>query len=404
VGQFELMRAYHRVLQELGGFREELKKLEALQYPSDTCTVIISDLRHRVTRYERVVASIMRDKSYADKAAGHEDEVHCKEALEKLRTKVHAPLLGKDVEFLTWLWEAQSANVPWSFVPYVEKMGSHLSPNKKLLVYSGNYCNYGILRWKSTKKASRLSPPYDSHVLIIPKIHRANVLWHVLVAHELFHPRGDKFIDRHKTPVLSKITDVVRKAIPPTKKAENSDPATDAQAAKQEKFIGITAERIHRIWTKGMEELLSDMACVAVFGPAAVMAMRAFSGLMSEDTVPTPLNGYYPPWRYRLEVVWEYFLEPDKDKIEIMLAGLDTPGTNDIAMCFRNEIKEIGRLVQRKEGVKILMTDEEVRIAYDQIKGLLPEAARFVRESLKKVEHTWSQGNVIKQVSPLVER
>ena len=376
----QIQRIYHQIQNELFSFSNELNKLSALNYPTKTCYDLIGELREKIKKYHSLMLKIKND----------EDEGNPEETRRKLITKIHNPLVQQDVLYLDWILNAQTSKVPWSFIPCIEDLAKEIVPDHQIIVYCENHYNYSIC-WSQSKKLA----PYPYYVLALPRLHRVNILWHTLIGHELFHPRCSEFIDLHNQDVLANIT---RKVTEEFKKSGKSEEDKDL-FIKSEKKNRIDGESniIHIAWRRATEELLSDMACVELFGPAAVLAMWAFSACSPLNDIPIP-NNFYPSNLYRFEIVWEHFI--DAKNIEALCSDID----KDISKCFKENMEQFSTLISKGEGAGLVQKHPQAKIAYQEVERLLPEMVKFVKTQLSEGIHKWHHKEITQQIPKLVER
>jgi len=382
----ELTRVHHQIRNELDSFRNELKKLSVPNYPSKTGNEIIKKLAEKLDKYKETLSKIMGDIEY-------EDENIVEHSRHKLISKIHNPLVKQDVKFLNWLSKAQTKRVPWSFVHCVEELFQQIIPDHSMLVYCENQYNYGIC-WSESKTLA----PYQYYILSLPGLHRTNVLWHTLVGHEIFHPRCNEFTDKHNQTVLINIKDAVTAGYQSISSDEaSSDLFTESE---KEKRIDHITNITHLAWRRAMEELLSDMACVEIFGPAAILAMKAFSACSPKNDIPEPANNFYPSWQYRFEIVWDNFIEDNLCKLDQVYAEITNA---DIVKCFKENMLEIKFLVEKKEGERLMNKHKLAKIAYQEVKELLSDAVDFVKDKTRNISK-WYDEEILSQIPTLVGR
>jgi len=382
----ELTRVYHQIRNELDSFLSELKKLSVPNYPSKTGNEIIKMLAEKLDKYEETLSKIMGDIEY-------EDENIVEQSHQKLITKIHNPLVKQDVKFLNWLSKAQTKMVPWSFVHCVEELFHQIIPDHSMLVYCENQYNYGIC-WSKSKTLA----PYPYYILSLPGLHRTNILWHTLVGHEIFHPRCPDFINKHNQEVLANITTEITKNY--NKFTTNEDSKNLFSESEKKERIDEITNVTHTAWCRAMEELLSDMACVEIFGPAAILAMKAYSACSPKNDIPEPDNNFYPSWQYRFEIVWDNFIEDKLCKLDHMYSEINN---DDIVRCFKKEMLEIKCLVEKKEGEHLIDKHKLAKIAYKEIKTLISDAVNFVKNNTTNILK-WYDEKPLSQIPALVGR
>ena len=378
----QIKKIYHQIHNELFSFSNELNKLSVIDYPTKTCHDLIDKLRKKIEKYHDLMLKIMSD----------EDEDNPEETRRKLITKIHNPLVQQDVLFLSWIHNAQTSKVPWSFIPCIEDLAKDIIPDHQIIVYCENHYNYSIC-WSQSEKLA----PYPYYILALPGLHRVDVLWHTLIGHELFHPCCSEFIDLHNQAVLANIT---RKVTEEFVKSGKSDGDKDLfiESEKKDRIDG-ASNIIHIAWHRATEELLSDMACVELFGPAAILAMRAFSVCSPLNDMPSPENNFYPSWQCRFEIVWKNFI--DAKNIEALYSDIKN---KNISKCFKEEMEQFSTLMSKGEGAGLVQKHPQAKIAYQEVERLLPEMVEFVKTHLPKDIHRWYHEKNTRQIHKLVER
>lgn len=282
---------------------------------------------------------------------------------------------------MDWLRGAQTQNVPWSFIPCIERLAHAIIPEHKLLTYCAHYYNYGI----SWSQSERLAP-YQYTVLSLPRLHRTNVLWHTLIGHELFHPRCAEFINKHNQNVLSEIASQLR---------SSDELFKDLDEEGLDQFT----KSIHIAWRRAMEELLCDMACAELFGPAAILSTMAFAACSPIEEMPSPENNFYPPRMFRFEVVWKNSI--DLKKLSTIYTKCQKSESTNY---FKQEMENFAKLVSLSKGAVLLKQHPLAKIAYEQVQNLLPEANKFVKTILPGTVCRWHSDKVLNQIPTLLER
>ena len=377
----QAQRISHQIEAELNTFEDLLKKLEVPNYPTDTSKSIIASLKEKIVAYRATAKKILEEL----------DDGGSEEARSKLIAMVHLPLTQQDSQFLDWIHNSQTGSVPWSLIPCIEKLAGIFLPDQKVLVYCINKFNYQIC-WSDNSSIA----PHPYVVLALPKLHRVNVLQHTLIGHELFHPRCRDFVAKHNQTVLEKITKKVTEEFEKTS-AGNSPDDLFSETENKETIVH-TSNVIHLAWRRAIEELLCDMACVHIFGPAAILAMRACFNCSPLNDIPDPNNNFYPSCQYRFEVVCEHF--DNQKEIETLKTKLPP----EIASCFEKNMNEIATLVGEQSGKVSVKGHLCAKIAYEEVEKLLPAAAEFVREVLAESPEKWNSAKALGQIPELVDR
>ena len=386
----DLQRIFHQTENELSTFRNELNKLSVSNYPTELGNTIIDELRSKTEQYEQLLKNIMEDVD-----EGEQDQIIITQCKEKITTSVHVPLVSQDIKFLNWLYKAQTRKVPWSFINCIEELGKQILPDKSILVCCDDRYNYEIC-WANNIKVA----PYKYYVISLPLLHRTNILLHSLIGHELFHPICSDFIDKYNKKILTEIRDEVEKD-PQKFLPDKKDDSTETLFSRKEKegLLLAISDTIHFAWKRGLEEILCDMACVEMFGPAALFAMRAFSAYSAENSTPEPSSNFYPSWQYRLEIVWDKFI--DESKAQYVISAIPN---KEIADSFKREFDKIKNIVEKKEGDSLVKRHKHARVAYEKIDKVLDKAVEFVKDALSVKIEKWHNEEVISQISELVQR
>jgi len=369
VPNFKVERIYHQIETELSIFCNQLKKLEVSNYPIKRCQEIIKKLIGKVETYKCKIKLILDQK-----------DDNPDEAVRKLITQIHNPLVRQDVKFLDWLRGAQTLNVPWSFIPCIEHLAQAIIPKHKLLTYCANDYNYG-LTWSQSESLA----PYPYTVLSLPRLHRTNVLWHTIIGHELFHPCCVDFIKKHNEKALRRIYTQCEKILRPKE--------------LEEEHLDQITKTTHTAWCRAMVELLCDMACAELFGPAAILATRAFAACSPIEEMPSPDNNFYPPRLFRFEVVWKNSIDLQK------LAAIYTKcKKSEVINCFKQEMESFAELVSSSEGAALLEKHPLAKIAYGEVNRFLYRANVFVKRTLPDTIERWHSPKVLDQIPKLLER
>ena len=386
----KIRRLYHQIRNELLTFRNELNKLSVPDYPTELDKDIIKKLHKKVDDYEELLSKIISDINEDEK-----DDNIIIECKNKIITQIHTPLVKEDIKFLSWLSKAQTRRVPWSFVNCVEVLGRQILPGKQILVCCENRYNYEICWAKDTKVA-----PYPYYVISLPLLHRTNILWHALIGHELFHPRCSEFLNKHNKVILTEIRNTVAEnpnEFLPDRDYEDAEHLFSKQ--EKEELLAAISDIIHFAWRRGLQEILCDMACVEIFGPAGLLAMKAFSACSAKNSIPEPANNFYPSWQYRFEIVWKYFI--DEKKLERLCSNIKN---EQISSSFKAEIATIKALAEKTERDKLVKSHKLARIAYSKIDKVLSSAVDFVKSTLPSNIRKWHETKILNQVPELVDR
>ncbi len=363
---------------EIHSFEKRLEQLRSSHYPSKVAVEFIDCLNDERKAQRSAIDQIVADHPHDPKGAG-----------ERLRSE-HRRLVDK-LSHLNSLKNAQTQEVPWSVVPSIERLASRLIPSNHLLTTCTPDLNY-MIRWHQSPKSSI----QRFLVLELPEIHKTNVFLHILVGHELFHPLLGDFFKKTGPSVVGRLRgpcEVLLKEIAPTRQAQQDD------------RLDTVVETARYIWQRALEEVMCDMGCAAVFGPAALFASSVFHLTANLDEPPTHASQFYPPPRFRLRQVlrfafqdWACRLEQRPstvpqadsgeplDKLWQLLGekGL-TEASNVLTEQFRIFKKEAEKQTDLEEIAKLPL----VKIAYGEVAKSLDEAWEYVREKAESADLGW---------------
>lgn len=388
--QSAVVRLASQVENEYWAFLTELRKLEAHQYPTSSCLDFLKGLSREASKnLERVKEAAENALALPDGS----DDISIE--IDEIRAS-RVRLIQDLTVFLDWVTGAQTRKVPWSFVPSAERLANKIIPDLNTILYCENRYNYRIVWFKNPAEELQ-----KYCFVSLPRLHRINVLMHTLVGHELFHPRCKDFTDKHRNKVATDAAKECKETFP------DLNPNT---LFGQQQLSRKTAE-IMFAWERALHELLCDMFCAELFGPAALLAMRAYASFSEWFRKPAPDNTYYPHWQYRFETVWQRAIS--KPALEGLWEKMSQHGEiQEFLHCFKNELsvfKDKAALESTKgyDFVQNLPEDESsklLKIAYAEISKLLGAAHKYVESCLPGGLAKWSDCDVLKQVPRLVSR
>ena len=152
-------------------------------------------------------------------------------------------------------------------------------------------------------------------------------------------------------------------------------------------------------WGRAIEELMCDMFCAEIFGPAALLAMRTYASFSEWKTMPRSNNNFYPPWQYRFEIVWQNAL--DKGDMNKLWSG---QSETKLTQAFRAELETFGGTLESREGYDFVCNDTINRIAYAEVDILISDAHDYVVSQLPGTISKWTDEKVLDQIPILVDR
>jgi hypothetical protein len=377
VDKSTVLRLSHQAENEYLAFYNELQKLEVLEYPTEACGVLIENLKTQATKNLDTITQIRNDLV---QGASSTNAKLYRDSILTERRKLFEVLTN----FLEWINSAQTQKVPWSFIPSVERLSEKIISDYTPVLYCKNLYNYGIHWYRE------LAGSLDKYRFVsLPRLHRTNILMHTLIGHELFHPCCEEFTDEHENEVAQGILAEVEKAFPDV----NSEDLFGKSRLDE------INEYLMDMWRRALHELLCDMFCAELFGPAALLAMRAYAYFSEWKIRPGRENNFYPPWQYRFEVVWQHVIKSELG--ELCTNDIEE---NEIIQPFKDEVEAFGENLESNEGLTFVYSDSLNKIAYSEVDKLLSDACSYVKSKLPESVSKWTDGKVLKQIPELVTR
>ena len=389
-----IVRLASQVENEYSAFLTELQKFEVHQYPTKACLDFLKELSvEALKNLKRVKKATKNALALPDDSEDIDIEI-----TEIRATRVS--LIQDLTVFVDWVSGAQTQKVPWSFVPSVERMAEKIIPDRKTILYCENKYNYGIVWFRNPEeKLQRYC------FISLPRLHRINVLMHTIIGHELFHPRCKEFTEEHRNQVTADIAIKCREDFP--------EFLPDTFWGQRE--LGRRNREIMLAWERALHELLCDMFCAELFGPASLFAMRAYASFSDWECEPGSDNNFYPPLKYRFQVVWQRSINKSAlGKLWNEMSKCER--IQDLLRCFQTELgilKEEAALEplepeREYDFVQTLSEDNKssklLKIAYTKINELLDDAHEYVLSCLPEGLAKWSDPDVLMQVPLLVAR
>lgn len=357
-------RLFTLVLFEIGRFEKALARLQSTQYPSRSPKGFIQLLINCLKTHRLALNEIREDYSHDPLGGG-------------ARLKSEHRKLVEKFTYLEILDNSKTDEVPWSLIPGIERVAGALIPGRRILTSSTSDLNYQI-SWNT-----RLPVEMDTYfILLLPKVHRANAFLHLLVGHELFHPLVDTFVDGERAGVQKLLKEKCSKLL----KSADDDLFKKTRLDQ----LVLAAEEV---WEFGLKELMCDMGCAAIFGPAGVLSASLFASTThSLDESPTRA-GNYPPWRMRLRTMIRYAVDSDKSARQLthVCQVLEDHGFKDERDRFLAAITNEREIVALETDRPVIQSEPIVKIVYEEIEACLDRAWEFVQSTADKSEDCWGQ-------------
>jgi hypothetical protein len=382
----QLDRLIAQVVQKTQAIQLIISKLEELRFPSSN--------PQRLARLISNIAQAIKDEILTRYQAGPSSAEDFENEVKLAVRALEA--LGSHLRFVE---RATTQQTPWSLVQPLERISEQLYPDSCFVIRPQWHYNYSIRELTSAYREAfskllaenRLSEALklnhnDSikrlYVISFPYLDRFSVLMLTLLGHELGHPIEEEYLKQERDewkeffknhqrfhPSLERIYQAVLREhrVPP--KPEVLDLFT---MEKISKMFGCVLTLRRRV----LEELICDLTSVNLFGPAALFATEELILSRELDTLEIePPEDHYPPWRYRLRVMWEEFPSEWMQKF-IQEGQFD----ERVSQSLNAKLNSILAVINEKTD----MRKPEARIAYESVEEALPKVRDFVRKRLKK--------------------
>ncbi len=312
---------------------------------------------------------------------------------------------------------SKTSNLPWSIIPAFEELLESIFPNVEILLRPKWKYNYTIRIEDIKSEFESKLLEYEDYVpkvniandvlfhlkkpfylISFPALEKTNILLHPLLGHEVGHLIADEFlnqklIDRITIKITPEIEAIVKKEL---KKDDNLFYQTEFEE-KTDQYVNDTIN----IWKRGLEEIISDIVAISLFGPSVLFANYEISIQYKLDHLPDEYdNNNYPPWRMRLRYLLKY-LDKQNEKFFPFLTHIpDEKYEKNIDLLY-NEIINICKTRTDEEEIK---SDKFTDIAYRNIYSLDDEVYNFLNNYKSLTEQKLIASKLYKNIDKLLIR
>lgn len=362
-------RLRRQVLEEIRAFKQNLQRLEALDFSNPAPLDLIKELRKEIKTEEETIDTL---KYFAD------SEDRARQLLANSHRKIAAR-----IPFLGHIERAQTHHTPWSLVESVQDLAGAIIPEYRVIIASVDAHNY-LVEWD----------PDDKRLFLwLPRLHRLNALWHTNIGHEIFHPALDQFFIKQLPTVAPQIATACRR-LQDSLNVASPEPPLFAQR-RLDHYVGETLA----IWKRGLEELICDFGCASIFGPAAMMALLSMANCDNLDTCPDAPQ-YYPPWRFRFRMVHQRIGERVREFVEEQ--AKTAPSLAKYFEAFSRSLDSFQAVTKAEGDMQQINADPLCGIAYEQIRASVDAGWEYVQACIPQNVRRWSETK--EQVAALVAR
>ena len=357
-------RLLTQVREEIRAFRQNLSRLEALDFSNPAPLKLIDQLRDEIAKIELKLGYVKQFVVKPDRAVG-------------MISSSHRQIAAR-IPFLGYIERAQTQHTPWSLIESIQDLASAIIPAYSVIIASVDAHNY-LVEWSS--ETNRL-------FLWLPRLHRLNVLWHTNIGHELFHPALDPFFAEHLPTVAPSITKACKEFL-----GKHGVSTDDSDLVGQERLDQLVSKALD-IWQRGLSEILCDFGCAIIFGPAAMMALLSMAQCDDLDARPEGPQ-YYPPWRFRFRMVRKRigddvrkFVKEQKD--------------DKYFQAFSQTLDDFDAIAEKTDDKNQINAHPLCRIAYEQIEATVEAGWQYVNGLVPSDVRRWGQTQ--EQVARLLGR
>jgi dCTP deaminase len=339
---------------------------------------------------------------------------------------------------IRYVESARTDRLPWQIIPSFENLVEHLRPGAQVMLRPMWHYNYATIVsnlrdvYLSDLQAyefylpdidveSRVLTPLGSafHIVSFPALERDNILLHSLIGHEIGHLIAKSLVEADASDFLAKARSEIEKATDDELKQNRltGDEIGSLWSGRiRAQQIAENSELCLRFWSRGLEEILSDIVGAVLFGPAALFSTLEIAIQIGFDLPPSKRNNYYPPWRTRIREVFTVVesLASDLLKVDATLfnmgwpvalervnskLGLSSAIRADMVNDRVNTIKEIVASDADKAQID---KNALARIAYSGLSEFIKKNTESIKSAIGK--RAFSQKSLTESLPALIER
>ena len=355
----------------------------------------------------------LRSRDYPDEGAGEALELLGKllvivrkriEGLTDERTLVMTSRAIVELgETLKYFDNAGTDQTPRGLVCLLRSLYERLNRQSKFLAWPQADYNFTIRSLIETLKVlfrhlgadaevSEVFAEYTGpHYLVsFPRVERDNVSMLAIFGHELGHEIANDFLQKEGGSSERQARETQARL--DILQALGGKPSlTDLHEAMQEVF---------QLRERALEELISDMVGVYLFGPSAIFAGYEIFMWNNLNAIPSDQNGGYPPGRMRIRVSME--AAEREGYIGVMRDMAADPSIGTTVSYATLLFEHLENLVQDKSDEQQIATSNAARIAYDWVAATLPSAQAFARNAVGQA--LYGESTIRSEVPGLVKR
>ncbi|HMG75835.1 MAG TPA: dCTP deaminase [Pyrinomonadaceae bacterium] len=332
---------------------------------------------------------------------------------------------------------AVTDRLPWQVIPSFEKLVLDIRPEAQVMLRPMWHYNYATivsnLRELYRKRLQEFEfylpnidldiilEPLGSafHIVSFPAVERQNILLHSLIGHEIGHLIANALVDADQQEFLNKVrpeieatadSEITKLGVTPKLIGPLVYPTFRAQ------WLADKLDLCLQYWIRALEEILSDLVGVALFGPAALFSTLEFAIQTGFDLPPTRRNNYYPPWRTRIREVLRAVdnLAPELLQIEPSVFKMDFPlilkriqgslllSSDSRARLVNDRVRTIREISQSNQDKTVIDRDRIAKIAYSALPDYITKHSESIKN--KVGNNAFSNQSLAASLPALIER
>jgi dCTP deaminase len=318
----------------------QCKRLAVADYVSDAPRNLVQTLQNIFEYLGKVTPEVLARIDWTQPDEAERD-------ITVLRVLDHQ--LKEFAAHIRYVESARTDRLPWQIIPSFEKLVEHLRPGAQVMfrpmwhynyatvvsnlrdVYLEDLQTYEFYLPQIDVESTILAPLGSAfHIVSFPALERENILLHSLIGHEIGHLIAKSLVDADASDFLAKARPQIEKA---TEEELKQNKLTGDEIGSlwsgriRSQQIAENSELCLRFWSRGLEEILSDIVGAVLFGPAALFSSLEVAVQIGLDLPPSKRNNYYPPWRTRIREVFHVVegLASDLLKVNATMFSSDSP-------------------------------------------------------------------------------
>ncbi len=321
--------------------------------------------------------------------------------------------LGAHVRYIDG---ATTQKLPWSIIKPIEKYIQSLIPEKTIMLRVQWKHNYSVIttdicelyndylyEYKDIVEEHSLEKVFEDfnkpfHIISFPSLERKNILLHCLFSHEIGHLISDKYFNKERrNKFVNKIREKINSIVQSTLSTVSGQKSL-FEPVRIQAEITQELERAENAWKRGLEEILSDIIGVLLFGPAMLFSTLEIAIQDNMDHKPDLTNNFYPPWRLRLREMLKVIQYASQEFFPFP-KNIFLGETTDI---INGRFEAIKKITQDESDRKKIQDDPILKVAYKEVDEDVIEAQKYFQEQLKDL--IVKPSVLYKRLSHLVDR